>query len=498
MAFSFSGFQAMLIQSFPEIDIKGFIDETEFNRIFQYLVEQIDIQIDVDTPTAELVSAVVSQLESIMTDSEHIDITSLLDKAANSLTLEITGAYHKLRGPIHDTVSAMTEEAIGKYEQNLIDVGAEVLLDKVVAPSVDFNILRWGKLSRSGYTEEVYSDIREFTNLGNPERTIANVVYATNRIPQMGFKDTTLNQDALDIIIDELNLSIPDRNREDIAEALPVFLKLRRYNGYCANIKSKPIEWIVDRSIFITSIANALNAMSLDLSDDTIDIIKNNIQFVNTATRVAEYKSIMTMKDLKGSLIIGDNLLNESELKRFTDAGGTNEDIAYHLRALYEDKTIPRKGISTDTVLDFRDRVNRIIGSKHDAVRSKMHIIKLKALHQALKSVFDKHLREVPEEILPSGRTALEHYRINSKHISRIINMLTKDSDNIEDSIYAFLMEVDYPDTLVNTLYKYLGKEYGKLIDANDDPDTNIVALADVYVVATLLGEYFKCRHLKK
>lgn len=503
MAFSFKSFAVMLAEKFDDLPDIFFAETSELGKIYQYIIEHIQIGTVEDMDLEDLVFMITSQIEALMADPKHIDELVKLDRAANLLTKEVSGAFQVLRYNVADLVGSLLDEVLKANDKELIAQGAEVLINDDTKPATDFGVINWGSLGQYNYINEVIEVCSGIAKLNNREISNININYLKNRIPLMGFVSIDLNDENFEMITDQLNKAISAYNIDDIKDAFRAFITPVRYTGFANNIKKKSVQinaddysWLFERVKIMKAIIKALDLLSIDLSEQTLSNLNNNKKLVHKLCYVAEFYLIFVKDKLKDSLILSKQLVNGDNLTKFENAGGTKFDISYHIRAFFEDRTIPMMGVPLNTVVEFREKVDAIITSKNDQVKMKMKMFKTKAMNKAFFNTLTSYLRSLTKEVIPEQYTVETFYGEKFPMIDRILNNFQYQTDNVEDALYKFVLHVWYDNTIIQTLYNYLGREYVKIAASSSENQEQDLVIADAYVVATLIGEYFTKRHL--
>lgn len=503
MPFSFPGFAALLEQYIDDLPDVVFSEDSEFAQIHQFISEKIQVAIDPDTSVSDAINMIVDQIEAIMADPANNSRLADLDRAAGLLTQQVSGSFQQLRYNISDQVDALASEINEEFTKELRSQGAEILLGDQEEPSVDFGVIRWGTLSQGNYVNEVIENASAIAGLRDKKVSQTNWNYIKNKLPLQGFQPIDIHQDIFADFCDKVNNVVTTHNLEECTDVLRIFLKAQRFSGFCNNIGRKAtgrpedFSWLLDRVNLVKQVLKAVAIVPMDLSDETKAKLQDNVKLVRQGVSAAEFYLLVLKEKYQNSLILSPELLNGEVLTKFTNSGGTMADIAYHLRAYYDEVAVPMAGVDLNRVLEFKTRVNEIITSKNAQVKMKMTVIKAKAMNAAFHRILDNYLRTLPQEALPENHSPKSFYLDKYPQITKVMDQFQAQQDNVTDAVYRFVLAVWHDGQLVQTLFNYLGKEYVRLAERADiKNDENTVAVADAYVVATLVGEYFAKRHV--
>lgn len=504
MGFSYTGFNALLKQQFTELPSVEFMESSAFSRVHQFFMEHLQLDLDSATTDEEIIDTVISQLEALMVNPNHVSTTTTLDLSAGKLTQEVSGAFNLLRHNVSDLVSSLSAEIGAAQGIELRRAGAEVLVSESAAPSTDFGVLQWGQLQTRLYVGEVIDATCRACDILNKEISPSNVVYALRKLPLPDFKEIDLNEDAKNDLLDKLTRVVTSSNRDEIAGVFSAVISGSEFNRHCNELKAWANETpdgysnVLSRTKLITQVVKGLATIPIDLATETMTSLTHNINLLRTANYIGEFYLIDIMMKREGILILSKNLLNGPEVAKLTAAGGSFADVAYHIRAGYEGREIPMTGISTARVLEFRENVNKTIAEQNANLMTKMKIVKSKAMNKAYHNVLNTYLLSLTPEVLPENISLKDFYQTHYPKIVNTLDRFRSKQDNVEDALYAFILQVWHNNSLVQTLYNYLGREYTKLAESeNGAADDSAVANVDAYVVSTLVGEYITKRHCK-
>lgn len=502
-----AGFAVQYMRDKDELPDIKFTDDSVFSQVCDFITEHIDLNISSDATEEEILMEAMNQIESILQNTDYVEYTSVLQKAANGLSKDVSNAFDLLRNSIHNEVSALYEEISVKRDEYLKKAGADVLA-KDSSPSLDFGIIKWENLRNLNYVQNLFEVVKNTTNVNASELLQSNVANVKNKLYQGGFNPIEISEDIRTKLIDDVDKVLSTRNKEEISEAIGIFLKPTRYNGYCNNLNKRmslgnnvdeDMVFVMDRISLVRDIAKGLNDVQLNLSEDTLNKIRDNIKKVDITSTLGEYFLLFCKEKIyKGKLIINENLINNDELNKFSRDGGKLEDIAYYLKLNYGERQIPVGGISTTSVIENKAKLQQGIEEHNAKIKSKSRMLMSKSLTSAYMHVMNNYLKDIEDSRLPEGISKDDFYKHNYHLINITMNQLHGKDNNIEDALYTFILALFYRGTIVQNLYTYMGKEYPKLLQQYDSVDEDdVLKLVDNYVVATLVSEYLTKGHCK-
>jgi hypothetical protein len=508
MSFSFSSFEALLLQNAAALPNVKFSENADFRRISDMILSKISLRVNSDTTDEELISDVLSQIESFLRKPEGQGIRTELEKAAALLSKEISLGFNTIHTNIYDTVTDLYKQIMDRQDDYLRRENAEYLINENAEPSLDFGVLKWDQLKQSAYAEVVISSACKLANIPKEELNSLHLSYMKNKIIRPGFTKIDLNESLIDEVITNLDKIVTTRNSDEIKEVYDMLTKTSGYNGYCAFIKAritdnKPADScakLADKVELVRLVLKGLEIVPLNISEDTRTSLFNNAKLIQESSYIAEYYLLLCKNvTFKNSLILDNGLLNGDELSKFLANGNALKDIAYYLRVYHENMPVPNSGVSTERIISSKDTVRGIVSKKNSELMLRMHTVKTSCITKAYYNVLMDFVKSTPEEDIPTTMNRNNFIFTCEGIIKRTMDILVTKNGSVEDALYTFIIDMKYKNTVVSTLYKYLHKAYAK-VTAEDErtDDTNIIARADSYVISTILSEFLVNKFCKR
>lgn len=507
MGQSYSGFEALMLQnvsSLPDIRISA---KSGLINLFNELVGKVSLRLESDATDKEIVSETMSIIESMLNDPDYANLTADIQRAANALSKEVSQAFYTLRGPLHDQVSSISAEVRSRTDNNLRIQGAESLIAEDATPSVDFAIVNWGNLKNMAYATSILDTVNAMTGLKGYDIERGDLQYARKAMQkQEGFQIIELNKEIKDELIQLINKVVNSREIDELADTFEIFLSPSRFTGYCNNMHrysgvtddlAGACAWVLNRVELVRSVTKAINTIPLNLSDQTKESLFSNLKKIEAVATLGEYFLLYCRERMfKDKLILNSNMINNEELVKFRNQGGTVEDIAYYLRVFHKQAPVPFDGVATERILGRRQDVKEQIKQADGKLQMRKKIIMGKAVYGAYVDTLTSYLQNLGEEVLPEGVSAKDFFKENFFRVKYTAERLHGSDDNIEDALYTFLLDTWYDKTLVKTLFSYMGREYAKMIQQYDNLDEgDMIKLTDNLIVSSLVSEYLMRMH---
>jgi hypothetical protein len=489
----------------PDIE---FLDNSIFHPIHQYISDRIHLGIDSDSTEEMIISETISQIDTILSDTENADYVATLDKAANNLSMEVSKAFNTLRYEIAEEVDTLRELISEKVNEYLQKENASILIDGKTSTITDFTVVKWDNLRSMNYVQHIFDLVKTRFGTDVSDVNRGNVKYIRNKLIQSEHKTISLNDEIKQSILDSIDRVVTTRNADEIDDALDIIFNSTRYATYCKNLYNRmsvgntvadDLAWVLDRVDLIHSTIKAFDHIVINISDESKATILQNLKCVEVTTTLAEY-FILFCKNVqyKGKLIINKNMINNQELNEFSKNNGKAEDIGRYIRAYYHSTDIPVAGVSTSLVLSTKDKVNELITSSDVKIKSKARVLLAKSTANAYMHILNQYLLNLDDSRIPEGMTQKEFYQMKFYIINRTVDNINSSDENVEDALYRFLLETFYKNSIVQKLYVYMGKEYPKILTQYDNIDEDtVLKIVDNYVVAALVSEYLIAVHCK-
>lgn len=515
MAFSTKTFAAISFVNKEHIIKEGscvFKENSELRRLQNDLANNLNLEIDDDSTEEEVIFSLIDKLGEIYEEEE---IEKDLFNMAGTISQEILQAFSTISGPIAEEVESLTEEVNAEMERYLKSTGSEALISDQVQPEVEFGILRWGDIKNDVYKNNIINRAVAVSGVGGTEARKNALPTMSTKVTQKKITPVTLHKDITSDIVEKLNNIVVAEDYSTLEECWNMIVIPGYFDQYRTQVAKylsdsndiKKAALVKETTFSIRNFLRGYDNLRFSFSEDTIKTLNNNKQQLMDICDMAEYGLIITREQFKNTLVLSPSLLNEDGLTSFKSAGGTIADIAYHLRINYhinnplvdEEMKFPFMGIGSEVILNQRSSINSAIARDNANIQASSKVLKNKAMRTAYRYVLTGYFNQIPETRLPEGVSKEWFVSQKKGYIEHSINGFDVNSDNIEDSLYKFIMGLWYEGTFVNIVYGYLGKEAKKLMQTKEGEgvsDQEITEL-NTRVVAILVTDYIKRVHIE-
>lgn len=186
---------------------------------------------------------------------------------------------------------------------------------------------------------------------------------------------------------------------------------------------------------------------------NNIEIMLTNIMLLRASMI---YHKIHTMR---GKLILAPNVIQESELATFREAGGTDQMIKNHFlyMALNTTQKIPNNGLSADVVLNTSVKAHSVVQKNIDHIKAIIASQKARNLQNALTYSLDIHYQKAVE----SGRYAKTLELKHDLQRNKALSSLPKRS--VEDIALEYLVTMQ-DNEFTTGFYKAINQELIQLV----------------------------------
>jgi len=490
-----------------------FKDSSELKRIADNIVTQIRVETDGNTNEQDIYADIVNQIDKAFYDSNN-EYSNVLFNMASEIGQEITDAFVYISGPLRDEVNSLSQKINEEMSVTLSRMGAETLLNDNVSPDVSFGLVYW-KNNKS--QEDIVDKATTATRMTIKELRKNNLPNMAIRAKEFvsKFKEVKLEENVHEMILGTLNKIVTGEEHSNIARTWNClcnrinFAQLGNdvYN-FLNDIKNISLAVkIKDEVERISQVIKGVENLNLSpINTEVVEAINNNKQILSDLVSVTEYGLLLTKETYAGTLILTPTLLNGEVFDEFKKQGGTLADIAYYLRINYninnplneKTKTLERYGIPMNVVLSGREKINKTIANDNINIKMNSKVVRTKALRTAYTHTLVSYFNNIPDTMIPERMTKSDFINRHQYLINRSINAFDVNENNLEDSLYYFLIELWHKETFVEVVHSYLNTECSKMVRLKEgQPLTQVdISKLNAKVISILLTEYLVKRHL--
>jgi hypothetical protein len=495
----------------------AFREDSDLKRICDNISNEISVSVDSNTTEQDIYLDIVNQIDKSFYDKDS-NYSDILFNMASGVSQEITDAFCYISGTLRDEVSSLSEKINHEMTISLSKMGAETLLNDNVAPDVSFGLIYW----QNGNSQKNIDNVVEraiqatrMTNAGLRKNNLPNMALRSKEFI-IKFKEVKLENSVHEMIIGTLNKIVPSEEYSNVTRGWDCICNKMSFAQITNNVYEflndiKNISLAIKIKDDIERISQVIKGVeNLNLSPidtETTTAINNNKQILNDLISVTEYGLLLTKETYKDTLILTPTLLNGEVYDEFKKQNGTLTDIAYYLRVRHNinnplnEKVSPitKYGIPMSVVLESREQINNIIANDNVNIKMTAKVIRTKALRTAYSHVLTEYFNNIPDSLVPEHLTKNDFINRNRHLVNKSINAFDVTENNIEDSLYYFLIEMWHKNTFIEVVHSYLNTECKKMITLKEGDSLNRVDISKLNskVVAILLTEYLSKKHLK-
>lgn len=247
----------------------------------------------------------------------------------------------------------------------------------------------------------------------------------------------------------------------------------------CSSIMSTIFE-ITNMNEIISIITNKECVEAVAFNVEQNSVITENIEYI-TPTILLGYVFVSAMRNsFKNRLILSTQVINPDGLIEFKKSGKDERDIAAFLYAKNMQK-VPDQGIYTDAVLASIESVNKNLETDKASLgrMAKLELNKIK--HKAFVHHMTLFMKALSTEPKISN---LESY---IRHMGDDYIGL---DGSLENAIYGVIINAEYGNTFIQTLYDKLGKAYVEVLSKVNEADATIISETENGVIANIIIEH--------
>lgn len=456
---------------------------------------------------AKQVSDIFDAISEYMQDSKNLLRIETLEHTSKAFATILETSYATLNETISSTVDRIRTDISSRYAELMTREKAETLITETyVEPSEsDYMQVNWGNLTSPMRQNEVIESACLNANLNNTALSTLNFSYISGKMNySAGFKSVDIPTEVAEKIIEKISTIVVTDNSNITSDMLRsawlIFTNKEAYNRFCSDtsVKFNDVRNITMNCIDFIATVNAVSTVgelisriaSEDLGPETLSNLAANTELVNKTVCAIQYWLLLA-KEVRfaNKLILTPTVLNGPVYSDYVQGGGSIVNVHNYLKAFHLDTTVPLDGISVSTIrdTDVKDRLEKSASKlKSNAVFIKSKCLIAAYEHAVRNFIVSEDLAVMfPHVKDPSFVTRFMHVAIHKA------SFLGGNIANIDKVLYELIISTFYADTLVATMYKYLGTSFDNLADtANDEITDERIIEAQCDGVTELLVDY--------
>lgn len=475
-------------QAIPDIKLKP---NTDISLITSN-VASLAISTSPNTDFSTQVSDIFDSIAEYFQDGRNLLRLQTIEYTSKAFAEILEMSYSILNDTIAPTVDLIRKDIEERYITLMTREKAEGLITSVVVEphENDYTFVNWGELSSPVLQNEIIDNACFNANIASPSLSPLCLAYIARKANFVAdFKQIVIPEAVSATIIEKLKTIVSniDGVHEDVVNlAWSIFTNKFEYDNFCRRIGDKFLrtrdmvsnctELMATVKSITAMITPVKNVASEDLAVNTLEDLVSNITVVSKTIYAIQYW-LLIAKELKykNKLILSPNTINGETYQDFVSEGKSIADIHNYLKAFHLDTTLPLDGISIDTVKNAN--VEERLEKSSSKLRSNAVFITSKCLIGAYEYGVTKFIRNgAMTEIFPHSDEPLFISRFVKRAMERA-SFLGGKVANLDKVLYDLIIGEFYKDSLISSMYKYLGTGFDNLIDneATDITDDRIV-----------------------
>lgn len=451
-------------------------------------IASLSFNSDLIEETHPNMDVIFSAIAEYLSNSENIGRVESLDRISKAFAVIIENSYTTLNSIITPTVDDIRRIIDERYTTLLTREKADSLLPvdntSIISESA-YSFITWDGVDSPMQQQQVIDNACVNANLSQIGLSQTNVAYVRNKLKFGGIVNVQLPIDTCNTILSKLQavfIANPVFSESSINRIFSIITSSEAYdrciNEYIfkindnKNIALSVLDVINFTYGFKTAAQSILQIVSEDISPDAIGTLQSNIDVVMKSIIALQYWLIYVKENnFKNNLIITEKIINQPVYNEFVAEGKSIVDIYNYIKAFYFDRQIPTYGISIDTVksADTLDRLARASAK----IQANAHFIKSKSLVAAYSYAIKQFVSdEKYKEAFPNLTNQLFVQQFSVAANTKAIT-LAGDIGNTDAILYDLIISSFYSNSIIATLYKYLGTNFDDLTDNSEDDITD-------------------------
>lgn len=438
---------------------------------------------------SEQIGMMFDLISEFLDDTRNIARVQAIEHTSKAFASTLENSYTQFTEVIAPVVEEIKSSTTERFVELMTRERAESLLpDSTTEPSEeDYTFLRWEKLTAPIRQNEIIEAACQAANIASPALSTMNMGYIIRKIDfGREMKSINLSQETTELILTKLKDALVRDNSEVttsfVDQAWACLTSNQLYKLFTNKISARFFagKEIPQNCLYLIQLVNAFDTIlenitkviDGDLSAETMSDLRVNIDILAKTIYVIKYW-LICMKEIrfKDKLIITSSIINGPVYEDFVRQSHGIDEIHNFIKALYLDGNIPIDGISIDTVLatDITEKLN----NASSKLLANAAFIKSKCLYAAYEFAINKFITsETTKSLFPVIENAGFVARFRSIATTKA-SYLGGDMAKLDGVLYDLIISVFFSKTLIETMYKYLGKNFDNLANTAEDDITD-------------------------
>ena len=481
-------------EALPNVKFKKNI--AALSNVFYGINDCVDLRSMFDEITPDnVVYQVTNRYNQLKACPEHRVYFAQLDQFANNIGVNILNTFNILSNSIKPEVDALVER-INKLANAHLESREVVQPDmKVRAYDMDFD---WdGLFEEFGGASQILVAFEEYFNM-KPAGTMTDVrVIAGGR---------DFDKETIDVPTDVIKQAFVKNDLGEKPEFIDDFCEMVRTSWGVRQLTGRVMNALLRRNHIgdtlqaiketarYKKMIDTVLSFNYDVIDSVAERIEESAKILLKALYFVMYIAVILRKNAQDDkvIVIGP-YVNPDVLPEFEEQGGTRELLSKYVRINYlaSDRPIPARGIRMDDVIADKARVEERFEADAAALNLRMATERHTATVRAIEEVLTDYLLNVDEVRRPEGLTADQFEKMHRADVRKAcLNLTTTGDNNLENSLYDFVIGLWYANTPVAAAHKLFGEEVVAQLSINPELDSNTATIIDASVAAAIAAQF--------
>lgn len=452
-----------------------------------------------ESDISSAVANVIDTYNGLKKCPEHVCYFETLEKLADNLGDSVSNIFTTLTSGIKPDVEELKKQIYATADENIAKSNKQLKTANGI--KIEYNITDFDQIfkefgGRDELTEMIEAEFgfKPALLLSSIRMMLASKAVRINRLD--------LDHDAWFEGISQNGLS-DDENVDLLKELLTDPSSAARFVNDQIKLINEPEGYARFYNALIFAVAPLadtfakVSTIAFNISPVAAETLANNVNKVRNIFALLAYVGLIIEDDLKKNrtLIMDYNLLYEGTIDTYRDKVGSFDMVSKFLKVRYinANREIPPSGIRVDRVINEVKDIENEFNTSEIAETLQAVSIRRNALRTAAIAVFTNYLAETPEGRLPNGVTADKFVASKDLTIRKFagkIDVNSIESDNVEDVIYNFIIEVWYSNTPVEFAYKLGINEVLTQMSISPELSADACDIIDTSIGATILSDF--------
>lgn len=488
--------------------------DTDLGHLTKRIEERVCLDIPAGLTNEEMKNLMVDNLiKYLMTTPEgQADMAKLSDYGLR-LADQFAQAMDMLKGRVAGEVASLSEKVITLSDEKMKVRTGYIETDGVLTPTAPTFIT----LSIGNLEETISTRLKEHMTKYDIQVDTFNLVtckYFIDKLPRSVDPGLGEASSAIHERLQSAQFSDEDekKNFMQLLKAVltesgfdQLFSYLFAHGIYSGKLNEASILASISFCKWYPKFAEVMKSVITGMSDSSEEIFRKNIENLNDIFTVCLCILELARQKYDSKLVIGPTLLNGDEFEKFTQAGGTAEDIANHLRLHYNQneadifysstahQSFPLGGIKTQEILVAIPENNTKLEKLKSEIQTRMLSFKQSSTRSAMEQVLKAYVVEIKDhdELVPEGEDKDRFIQKAIAMANLTCENLTRNSQlSIEDALYTFYLNLFLKDTLVSTIYYKMGAELVSQLTHTAEADEEFLNRIHISVMSDILTSY--------